>query len=304
MDAFIERYFRALDRNLGDPHASKRYPKRERLEDLHAADREIFDALLKVMGQESLMGFSEATITLKNGVSFYQLPEGFRQFLQMERRVTEHSARDIIRTKPFYGQKYGVDVLTSSRGIRLDPAPILSADQDWTLLYLRSTGILHFAKAFAVSETSVTSGIPGDDAGEVVLVPDYYNGMELNIFREDKKAAPQRREILKFSVLDGTKGTFHLRHPFSPIPQGDVWYEINPVLPWPYDSIYAMDVALLTLPRREKPGKAASLLKQRDKKWVAAKQYFLSNVADRGPSRTTPLKAEDLVATGEIPYRW
>ena len=68
--------------------------------------------------------------------------------------------------------------------------------------------------------------------------------------------------------------------------------------------IYAMDVALLTLPRREKPGKAASLLAQRSKKWVAAKQYFLSNVSDRGPSRTTPLKAEDLVATGEIPYRW
>jgi hypothetical protein len=168
--------------------------------------------------------------------------------------------------------------------------------------------LLHYARASEkpasgisiVDSKTVLSGTPGTDAGELVLVDDYYNGMELRVY-QGSTGVPQEREILSSKIVRGGIA-FHLRHPFSPVPRGEVWYEIMPVLPYPYDSIYALDVALLALNRREKPIKANSLIKQRRQEWASCKSYYLSNVTDRGPARTLPLKMSDLAATGEIPY--
>lgn len=301
MQAFLERFYEGVDRNLGDPHASARYPKSAKLADLHSVDRQIYESLLKVTGQESLLGYAEATITLKDGVEFYKLPPGFRQFRQLEKRTTDGRVQFIIRSKPFYGSEYGVDIITASRGFRLSPPPRLDADQDWVLIYSRSTDLLHYAQTPSKpGSRTIFSGTPGTNAGELVLIDDYYNGMGLRVYSAST-GVPQEMEIEFYRVL-GDRGIFNFRHPFSPIPTGDVWYEIMPVLPYPYDSIYALDVALLALNRREKPIKANSLIRDRRREWASCKSYYLSNVTDRGPSRTLPLTRMDLAATGEIPY--
>ncbi len=298
MEAFLTRFYDDVDEHLGDPHASARISKASKLRKLHDADEQIFNQLLKTTMQESLLGYAEATITLEDGKEFYPLPPGFRQLVQFEFRWTERST-SILRSKQFYETHYGIDILSGSRGMRLRPPPSLSAPQDWVLLYLRSPGFLHHATAFKVGDKSVTSGVPGTDAGELILTTDYYNGMELRVFSAGR-GAPQTQTITGFSIL-GDKGTFHLRHAFTPVPSGVVLYEICPTLPLKYDSIYALDVALLILGDRDRPVKVASLLKQRQAMWVSCKQYFESNVTDRGPARIHPLSRADRIATGEIP---
>jgi len=80
-----------------------------------------------------------------------------------------------------------------------------------------------------------------------------------------------------------------------------VWYEICPTLPPPYDSIYALDVALLNLGRRLRPDQVEGMLVQRQKKWDAAKSLIQSNVADRPPERTLPQRGVDRMSS-EIPF--
>lgn len=301
MQSFIQRFYRMVNQRLGDPHASIRYPDSDKLNDLYESDQEIFNSLLRVAGQESQMGYAEATITLTNGEAFYQLPVGFRDFLELQYRMNG-KVQGILRSKDFYSQEYGVEVLSGTRGMRLFPAVNLSADQDWTLCYRRSPGLLHHAKATDVGDDFVVSGIPGTDAGEVQLVNDYYNGMELRVYAATSGAVPQQREIINFAIRGDGKGTFHLRHAFDPKPTGEVYYEVCPTLPLQYESIYALDVASAILMARNQFEKAGALKMERRKKWVSAKQFFLANVSDRGPTRSMPLKAEDFMPSGEVPY--
>jgi hypothetical protein len=308
MDSFLERYYRAVTRELGDTHASSRYPKEDRLSDLGDIDQTLFDSLLNVSGQESLMGYSEASITLVDGQIFYPLPFGFRQFLQLEYRDDQNRVLDIIRTKQFYEGRYGVDILTADRGFRLfPPVDLRYADATWVLCYQRSPPLLHYAKAASVGRDGKTlvSGVPPEDAGEIHLVPDYYNGVELRVYRAGNLADPLVRVVTDFVVtrerLSEPQGVFHLREALSPIPAKDVWYEICPTVPLQYDRIYAMDAAIPELIRREKYEKAAQLKKTRDTRWRACVKHFSSNTMDRAPARIHPLTEEDLVSTGEIP---
>ena len=124
--AFLERFIRSVKKEVADPQTSGRLVTEDLLEDLHSADRDVFDELLRIVGQESLLGYAEKTVTFQNAIGFYTFPEGFRQFVQLERRVGGYAV-DILRSKQFYSQRRGVDVLSSTRGFRIFPAPSLSA---------------------------------------------------------------------------------------------------------------------------------------------------------------------------------
>lgn len=248
-----------------------------------------------------MVGFAEATITLQNGVSFYKFPAGFRNFIQLEKRVlitsdtlTGTRTDQIIRSKNIYTPATSgrwAEVITASKGFRLYPAPVLASDEDWTLLFNRSPGMLHYAKATAVGNQSLTTGIPGADAGEVIKVPNYYNGLEINVYSEEGGSV-QSNWVHNSTVSNGHV-TFQLKYPWNPKPRGEVWYEIMPTLPYPYDALYALDAALLVLDQRERPGKAISLTRHRNALWSQAQKYFQSNVSDRGPTRVTPGSKEN-----------
>ena len=299
--SFFERFFLDTDRRLGDPHSARKYTRTQKLRDLHEMDQTIFDDLLSVFGLESMMGYTEKEITITGGVSFYPLPINFRQFVQLEKRDSNGRVQDIIRSKSFYDSSRGVDILTADRGFRIFQPPSGSSDATWTLIYLRAPGFLHYAKASGVGDRSITSGKPGLSAGEVILVEDYYRGMEIRVFSAENGAAPQQREIIGFSLRSDKKGVFHVRHPWTPKPEGDVWYELCPTVPLKYDSIYSMDAAIATLPHRDRPLKSLSLVRERKRRWNACIQHFSSNVSDRGPTRMKPLTAMDLVPC-EVPY--
>lgn len=298
MESFIDRYFKDIDRNLNDPSSSTRYPKVDRLSDLHDISQDIFDDLSGSTMQESTLGYAEANIVIKNSVGFYLLPHGFRKFLGFEQRNSLGVATNVSGSKTHYSPSGGIQIITASRGFRINPPPQISGNETWVLQYLRAPGLLHFAKTESVTLQTVETGTPGTDAGELRLLPNYYNGMELHIYKA-ATGAGQIREVESFTV-SGTKGIFHLRHEFDPLPTGTVWYEVIPTLPYGYDSIYAMDATLLQLDRREKFEKVRSLIKHRRKKMQAAREYVISNVVDRGPSRIRPLSQEDLMPTGRL----
>jgi hypothetical protein len=296
--AFLERFISSVREEVGDPQSSKRASPERMLEDLHSADRDIFDELLKSTGQESLLGYAEATVTFQNGVSFYPFPEGFRQLMELQRRVDNYVV-DVLRSKQYYSQRRGVDVLSSTRGFRIFPAPSISADQDWTLCYLRSAGRHHYAKASHVGDKSLSTGEPV--LGSLVLIPDYYNGMEVRVFEATNNAAPQTNTVSDFTVQNNV-GTFHLQYEWSPTPEGEVWYETVPNVPSEYEEFYALELAFKILERRGKTERLASILARRKKKWGSCVQFVIANVSDRGPQRTFPLHSEDLVPSGEVPY--
>lgn len=303
MEPFLERFYVEVADNLGDPGSSKRLTKAKMLRDLHNADMEIFEALLSATGQESMLGFTETTIALKTDRDFYPLPEGFRQYLDLERRrdVTGSPVGILVNkmgSRPHFGLNLGAEILSGSRGMRI--RGVVTENADWVLTFLRSPAPLHYARVKSINANSVVPETPGEDAGELHLVPNYYNGSELRIYRADT-GAPQTRVIKTFNVTQ-SGGTFILRDPFDVIPTGEVWYEISPTLPVRYDSIYALDVAMLNLNRREKPEKARFFEGMRRKKWSPAASYIMSNVMDRGPTRNHPLKAEDRMPAAEVPY--
>lgn len=298
MEAFLERYYAGIDRHLTDPNTTKRYTKAQKLDDLHDIDRGIFESLLNVTGQESLIGYAETVVTLQNGIVFYPLPEGFRQLIGFEQRTDRYVYRR-LRSKQHYEERYGVEILTAGRGFRVDPPPLTSGDEDWVLIYQRAPGKLHYAKASDVGDKTITSGTPGTDAGELVLIDDYYNGMEVRIYSA-ARGAPQQREIVSYKVLSDTQAVFHVRHPWA-ITSGDVYYEICPTLPLDYDSIYAFDAAMLTLDQRGHPERSAALLRHRNNRWKKCLAYAASNVSDRGPARIRPLRLKDRMPTGEVP---
>lgn len=247
-----------------------------------------------------MVGFAEATITLRNGINFYKFPVGFRNFIQLEKRaqilsdtVTGTRVDQIIRSKNFYTPPTSgrwAEVITASKGFRLYPAPVLAADEDWTLLFNRAPCMLHYAIASAVGNQSLTTGTPPTDGGEVICVPNYYNGIEINVFSEEGGSV-QTNWVHNSTVSNG-KVTFQLKYPWDPKPRGEVWYEIMPTLPYPYDALYALDAALPVLDQRERPGKALSLTRHRNALWSQAQKYFASNVSDRGPTRVTPASRE------------
>jgi hypothetical protein len=304
-NAFLERYYNGIDRNLKDPGTSARYPKADRYRDLLSLESRIWEDLSGAMIMESLPGYAEATITLKNGVSYYRFPPGIRQLIQFERRGTFRSTGeqviDLLRSQTYYdGQRtWSFNVTTTERSLRVYPAPILAEEQDWTLVYLRKPGRLHYAQASEVGAKTLTTGTPPTNAGDLVLLPNYYNGMDIRVFSADTGQF-QSREIVGFSIVNG-KGVFLLRHEWDPLPTGSaIWYETAPFLPEDIDDLYALDAALLELNRRkqENPG----LENQRQRLWSAALSWVSSNAADTPPGRLRPTRNRDLEVSGEIPF--
>ena len=248
--------------------------------------------------QQSSIGRAEATITLKSEVLYYPLPVGCRQFLLMERRDSTGLVLSRIRTKPLYDESYAVEVISGNRGIRISPVRFQSANEDWVLIYTRGPGLLHYANAKSVEGSTVVSeGVTDDIQGRLVTIDDYYNGLELTIY-DAEEGAPQTREIL----TSRAKGrTFHVRHPFDPV-KGSIKYEIRPCLPQQHEDLFAMDVAILYLGIRGRSDKVNDLVRHRQKMWIAARAFFYSNVAARGPERLRPINREDLIPSVEIPY--
>lgn len=304
MEPLIERYYTMVREESGDPHTSVRTSKANLLEEFHDTDQELFNALLGSTMQESMLGFAVATITLQDGVNFYRLPPGFRQFVEMGFRQTsgntEYSAY-VLRSGTIYDPQYTPEIVTGSKGFRLDPAPSLSSDQEWTLFYLRSPGRIHYAKTPSLKAKSLVAGQPPEGGGELVLVDNYYNGMELRIYQAGNNAAPQINWITDFKVSK-EGGTFFLRYDWETTPSGDVWYEIVPTVPLEYDQIYALDMAMKLMDRRSRPDRYANLELRRKRLWSAIKTYVTSNVCDRGPSRLAPLQPMDFMPSGEVPY--
>jgi hypothetical protein len=296
VDAFLSRFYEEVADNLADPYTSVRLTTDKMLRDLHAADRDVFEQLLKATLQESNLGFAEATISFAADQEYYILPPGFRKFLRLF-RTQSGVITDAIGSKSHYQGRYAIEILTGDRGFRIKPAMLEAAD--WTMYYSRAPGQLHYAKAERVTETSLVCGTPPADGGEVVTLDDYYNGMEVRVFKAGLGVL-QTRVIKNSKVVDG-KMVLFLRNSWIPRPEGEVWYELCPTLPPPYDSIYALDVALLNMGRRSRPERAQELLLQRAKKWDSAKSVIQSNVADRPPERTLPQRGADRMSS-EIPY--
>lgn len=298
--SFIQRFYEDVTRNLDDASTSRRYPLNKRLQDLHDIDQRLFEDVLMLSGQESHAGFAESTIILEHNKEFYRLPEGFRQFLALEFRETENNyvlAR--IGSGTFFGLKRRAQILTSARGMRLTPAVLYSDEattEEWTLVYQRAPGYLHYAQTARVTAGSLTTGVPPEDGGRVILRDGYYNGMEMTVY--DGKGSPQTREVLN-SFVDKDGMTLQPRHNFDPTPEGKVWYELRPSVPERYDSIYALDAAFLEMGRR-KIEPSRELRRQREALWNAIFKHFTSNVSDRGPERIIP-PSRDLNMSTEIP---
>ena len=275
---------------MNDPHTSKRVTNAKLLRDLETADQMFFEEMLRTTLQESTLGYAEAEITLVAEQEFYRLPHGFRQFLYFTKLDSERNTLGSMSTKHVYEPTQGMQILDGKAGFRLYPAPDSDDADTWTLGYIRGPGKLHYAQASHVGEKSLRSSSLGIDAGEIILVPDYYNGQHVRIYAADV-GAPQYNVVTK-STVDGDQVILHMRHDLFPT-SGDVWYEIRPTMPEPYDSIYAVEVAIMNLDRRIQGDHVAALEKHRKRLLSMCRDYFASNTADRAPSRVKPVRRID-----------
>lgn len=296
MKAFLQRFYTEVDEWLGDPTDEGGISLESKRRHLFRVSRQVFDALMGMTMQESTFGYAEALVTLKDGVSIYPLPAGFRQFLNLDLLRDDGGVIGSFSSKTHFSRSWGVEILDSLR-FRIHPAPRLSADQDWTLRYLRGPTQVHYAQASSVSgKTLISKGPENEDAGELFSRDGHYNGLSLIIYEADG-GVPFSSDILEYTAKTRA---FHLRETIPAT--GKVWYEISPGLPEPLDSIYALDVALSFLPARENPQKAATLFQTRDSVWEACKEFVLSNVSDRPPERIHPPDRYSNMPSGETPW--
>ena len=169
MDPFLDRYYDEIDRNLSDPHTQKRLTKAQRYLDLHTIQNKLFEELMSVAGLESLMGRTEAVVTLVATQEFYDLPVGFRMFISMEKRSSENPRilTGIANTIPTYSYEPGIEIISGQRGFRVQPVPSGEPDTgDWTMIYLREPVKLHYATAGIVSDVPSALAI---NAGTYIL---------------------------------------------------------------------------------------------------------------------------------------
>lgn len=298
MKPFLQRFLEEVDDNLGDPHAAKRLSADKKIRDLHLLDRMLFEALLDANLIEGVLGYAEKTITLEADRRFYPLPDGFRAFYDLTKTADDGSTRR-GNTKGFFEKGAGIQILTPSRGMRLDPLPATAALGDWTLVYAKATPLLHYAVAKEVGDKMIRLGEPGADAGELVRVEGYYDGIEIRAVSANV-GAPQSRVVASSTVNGNGDVVCQLRDAWTPKPTGTVVYEISPTLPPPYDSIYAADVALLNLDRRQQHTKAERLKLWRSHLWNGAKNYLQMNTFDRAHKNTFPPEGIDRMPSGDM----
>lgn len=278
--AFLERYSAEVSDLLNDPHFSVRTPSETRLRMLLTQEKVIWERLLSA-ADESVIGMAEATITLQNGKRFYPLPGNFRKWIKFEKRLNgdPNHVSAILKTKHVHNTDTGVILLTAQRGIEIDPVPIFSSDQDWTLIYQKGSVIHHYGTASHVTPFSLTSGEVS--VGTLQRIDNFYAGSMLKIFDADT-GAPQTREVIS---SQGQAGSFQFRHQLDIIPTGKIWYETVPALDEGLDSLYATDVAMAIMATRKLSRQRSLLMSTRMELFSAAKDQFMSLTTDRGPER-------------------
>lgn len=294
--SFLETYYAQARRNMGDAQVSKRVTNEDLLNDLETADQMFFEELLPSTLQESTFGYATADIEIVAGQEFYRLPFGFRQFLHMYKLDTDGGILGSIHTQNHYGLDGSIEILDGNSGFRIPSIPTSEDAGTWTLGFIRGPGKLHYAKATRIGSKSIVSGDPPTDGGEVILVPDYYNGQQIWIYAA-LSGAPQFNQVTK-STVDGNRVIYHLRHALFPT-SGEVWYEIRPTLPPPQDAIYAVEAAIVNLDRRKQPEAVTLLEKQRKRLLSMARKYVASNTADRPMSMVRPVRAKNTVGISQ-----
>ena len=153
MDAFLDRFYDEVDDCLADPHSQKRITKAMKYRDLYQVQQKLFERILCATGNESLCGYAEAEIELVVNQEFYSLPPEFRQFIFMEKRLTENprSVQYMLPTIPPYSEQAGIEIQDSLRGFRIQPIPSNSDfAATWTMGYLKGPVKLHNATATKV----------------------------------------------------------------------------------------------------------------------------------------------------------
>lgn len=302
MKSFLQRYYEQVKYLVGDPNSSVRLDTSYLYQRVHEVDRQIFELLVSASGQEDTMSYAEALIAIQNNRQFYPLPDGFRRFLGFSLFDESGSLLNTLPSRHHYSPDAGVEILSPHQGFRLTPSPLLDADENWTLKYVRGPGLLHYAKAKEIDGNLLVGSIPEQDAGSLIRKNDYYNGLTINLFSPDDSAegVPQTAVIKDFRWRDKTP-VFQMRTNWEPT-SGDVWYEILPCVPYPYDSVYAIHTAREVLVSRRQFELATALITHYQQAWQAAKQYMTSEVADRAPERVISRGVLDLMPSGEVPY--
>jgi hypothetical protein len=292
MQAFLERFIADVDANLDDPQAAKRLGRDTKLRLLRVAEKMIWESLLMVSGQESIIGRAETTITIEDEKEFYLLPGNFRQFLGFERREDGDSNNVTARMRsiPLYDPGPGVVILSEQRGMMIKSRPRLNDSEVWTLIYQKGPVALHYGATTAVGDQTLTAAAPETDAGEMILNDGYYTGSLLMIY----DAATGSEQIREITEWKANSRVFGLRHAWGTKPTGNVKYEIRPILPPDYDDLYAMDVAIRVMGRRRRATGRIGLKQDRKLLWTACMGYFLSNVADRAPARLLPVDVNEM----------
>lgn len=300
MRPFLERYYDLIDDRLQDPSTSIRYSKTSRYEDLLKIDEVLCEWLLNSTGVDSELGSAEAPLVLRPEQSLYSWPPGYRKFLGLELRsdtVTPPTAVARLGSLPLYSESIGIRAISPTRGFRLQNYKPVS-EQVWTLLYLRGPGRVHHAKASDVTALSLTSAIPEENAGELVRVDNYYNGMELRIYKAER--GEDQTQTVRWSVTENGLVRFIFEKPWDIVPEGDVHYEICPMLTR-FDSYYAVEAALIKMGARRTLPEGQQLLREREDLLAAARNWLLSGVSDRAPTKLRPIRAEDRKPS-EVPY--
>lgn len=83
MDSFLDRFYEGVRRRMGDPAATKRLTKGQRLLDFATAEANIWEKVMQAAGQESVPGRTETTITVSDATEYYRLPGNFGNFLHL-----------------------------------------------------------------------------------------------------------------------------------------------------------------------------------------------------------------------------
>jgi len=147
MDPFLDRFYDEVDDNLADPHSQRRLTNAQRYRDLHTVQVDLFERLLNATGQESLVGRTQATITLVSGQDYYELPPGFRHFVSLQKLVNNDPdyVEDELNTIPTYASRRGIQIFTQQRGFKVHPVPTSQSAGDWVMTYLKGPVLLHYA---------------------------------------------------------------------------------------------------------------------------------------------------------------
>lgn len=297
MRAFIEDYIDWVREYLGDPGLSKRLTAESVLRDLHAEHMVIYEELLKASYQDTVIGYTEATIKLRSDTEFYNFPGNFRQFLGLERRLVDNprSVVDRLGTKPFGSRDRGITISSAQRGFKVTRVPIvIEESQDWVLMYQKQPIILHWAdEGRWRGGFTFELGTPSGSQGQLVREQNYYTGELLHII--DETQLNRSIEVVGHAPQLGQVyfGTDLLGLPLN----AKVKYEFRTVLPRGIDKLIATSVALGKTSDRTDPVKHRLLVKERRKFLQAARNHFRTATQDRAPAiRGRGLKTLDPMA--------